>query len=287
MVRFTYEQIYDRVSALTELATFSNSLAEITRITRDPNGEVKHLAAILGKDPALVMKILRTVNSAFYGFDRSIENVEEATSLLGFSEIERLCIAISVINQLGARSKRGQALRQLWRHSLVCGVAAEALVATFNLRQLDAGDVYMAALLHDIGKAVIWQYFSDVANEIIRLVSTGGRTSHEVEMEVFGGATHCEIGAWVAGNWGLPLGIIESIQQHHSPGLTQDSSALLKVIKVADAVCYQSGVPALTTSAIAPASVEACQFLAGNDAFFTRFRQCWEAKKAAIESMVA
>ncbi len=288
MQRLTYEEIYDRVSALTELATFSSSLTTIMRITKDPSGTAKQLGAAIARDPALTTKILRTVNSCFYAVNREIETIEDAVVVLGFSEVERLALAISVINQFSGRTKRGQALNQLWRHSLVCAVAAETIVEVRRIRSLESSDVYTAALLHDLGKAVLWQYFPDVARGIFHLVERGDIPPIEAERLVMGGATHCEVGAWICSQWSLPSSIVESVQMHHVPEQNPQEEGLTRVIHAADAVCYQVGVPALKLGKASPEDCSApIPFLGDPEAFYAQFRERWEAKRQTIESVSA
>ena len=286
MAKKTYDEVFDRVRGCTELATFANSLREILSVTQSPSASAKNLAAVISKDPALAAKILRTVNSCFYGFTRTIETLDDAVSLLGFSEIERLSLAVSVINQFSSKRKLAKALKQLWRHSLVCGVAAETLVELYKIRNVAANDIYMGALLHDIGKAVILQVMPEALPEILSVMQLKKATPYEAEHEVLGGATHCEIGAWASAEWGLPPAIIESMQMHHTPEQVPGDTTLLKIIYMADAVCYYFAVPAVQLPNNAPQPGPAgCMALKDNAAFVNRFRERWEAKRNAIEAI--
>ena len=288
MAKLTYNEVFDRVGSLTELATLSSSLTGILQITQSSAGTAKDLGTIISKDPALSTKLLRTVNSCFYAFNRDIESVEDAVILLGFTEVERLSLAISVINKFSTKSLRGQALHQLWIHSLVCGIAAETVVEFFGVKNVATNDVYLAALLHDIGKAVIWQAFPEAVSEILHIMARSCVTDYEAERDVLGGATHCEIGAWTAGQWNLPSCIAQSLQMHHTPNDAVVDETLVKAIHIADAVCYQVGVPAVKIECPAPPSrVDSIRSLQGNRAFFKHFAERYEAKRAAIEAIVS
>jgi len=286
MVDLSYDEVFDRVRSLSELATLTNSLTAILSITQDPSGTAKDLGTVISKDPALSMKLLKTVNSCFFGFERSIETIEDAVVLLGFAEVERLSMAVSVINHFGARTKRAKALNQLWIHCLVCGIAAETLVEVYQVKKIEPGQVYIAALLHDIGKAVLWQGFPEVMPEILSVMEEKNGTVHEAEREMLGGASHCEIGAWAAEQWSLPLSTIETIQLHHSPQEFPKDNPLPKVVHMADALCYHVRVPAQRLPGDAPqAGPPSYKFLHDNDTLLTRFRERYEAKRATIESL--
>jgi HD-like signal output (HDOD) protein len=285
--KLTYDEVFDRVASLTELATLSSTLTGIFQVTQSRGGTAKDLALIISKDPALSMKLLRTVNSCFYAFNRPIESIEEAAVMLGFTEVERLSLAISVINKFSTRSLRGRVLHQLWLHSLVCGIAAETVVDFFGIKNVEDDDVYLAALLHDVGKAIIWQAFPDAINPILHLMADQNLTDYHAEHAVLDGATHCVIGAWAAEQWNLPSSVVQGLQMHHAPREASAEETIVKVIHLADALCYQVGMPAVKiTCANPPDRTASLQSLKNNEAFLKRFAERYEAKRAAIEAIV-
>lgn len=286
MTRLSYDEVFERVGALTELVTLAGSVSQIMRISRDASGTAAKLAAVISRDPALAMKLLRTVNSPFYGLRRTINTIEDAIVVLGFGEVERLSLAISVMKHFSSRSIRGQAVNQLFLHSLVCGIAAETLVDCFQLKGFNADDIFTAALLHDVGKAVIWQALPEAAREVMAVMESEHLSQYQAEQIVLGGANHCLIGAWASGEWNLPMTIVHSIQMHHTPLETKDDATLLKVIHIANAVCYHVSFPAVKTKSAPPAmAYEACAFLRGNDTFMQGFRTRYDAKRTLFESL--
>ncbi|NIA13682.1 MAG: HDOD domain-containing protein [Nitrospiraceae bacterium] len=287
MAKLTYDEVYERVSSLTELATLNDSLAGILAITKNPSGTARDLGTLISKDPALTAKLLATVNSCFYGFNRDVESIEDAIVLLGFDEVERFSLAISVIGQFSAKSRDAQALRQLWNHSLVCGVAAETAVEVYGIRSEDADGAYMAALLHDLGKAVIRQTFPEAVDAIGDQMIDNGLTEYDAENVVLDGANHCVVGAWASEQWNLPTAVVQGIQMHHNPADAPDDVALVKIINVADAVCYHVGVPAVKVKGPAlQIRAQECQALPKRDEFLNAFCEHYEKKRAAIEAIL-
>lgn len=285
--KLTYDEVFNRVASLTELATLSSTLTGIFQVTQSRNGTAKDLAVVISRDPALSMKLLRTVNSCFYAFNRQVESIEDAAVLLGFTEVERLSLAISVINKFSTRSLRGRVLHQLWLHSLVCGIAGETVVDFFGIKNAESNDVYLAALLHDVGKAIIWQAFPDAINPILRLMADERLTDYQAEHAVLDGATHSVIGAWAAEQWNLPSCVVQGLQMHHTPREAAAEETLVKVIHLADALCYQVGMPAVKIKCAAPPDrTTSLQSLKNNEAFLKRFAERYEAKRAAIEAIV-
>ena len=245
MLKMDPARMRDRVYSIEELATLPSAVVRILSITQDPSSTALDLAAEIVKDPVLTMKVLRTVNSSFFGFNRRIQTVSDAVILLGFTEVERIALAISLINLLGGDRDRARGLTQLWRHSLVASISADLITESEEERTPEYAGVHVAALLHDIGKAVIGQYFPEVAAETLRRMEQEEVASFEAEREIMGGISHAEIGAWLADRWSLPLPLVEAILLHHSPEEADDNQPLVGVAHLADVVCYELEVPSL------------------------------------------
>ena len=281
----TYDEVYERVNALTELATLAGSITSILNVTRDPARSAKDLAVVVSRDPALTTKLIQTVNSCFYSLQRTVDTVEDAVVILGMAEVERLGIAVSLVHHFSSRSKVGKALNQLWTHSLVCGIVAETIVDVFKIHTEESPEVFfMAALLHDIGKAVIWQAFPYQARAILQIMEDENLPVHEAEREILGGATHCIIGAWASEQWNLPLSIVHTIQMHHTPQSAPGDGAFVKVIYLADAFCYEAGFPGTKLDSGTP-PVHAPSKLLTNKTFIARFRERYESKRTMIETI--
>jgi putative nucleotidyltransferase with HDIG domain len=230
-----------------ELSTLPSSLARILAVTQDPDSTALDLAAEIAKDPALSARVLKTVNSSFYSFQRRVQSVSDAVVLLGFTEVERLALAISVINLFGGRQTQAWALSQLWRHSLVASMAVDVVINRYTGDDPDAGGAHVAALLHDIGKAFLWQVFPVTIGEVIRLVDEEEMVPRDAEMAVFDGADHAVVGAAICERWMLPPAIVQSTLTHHETAELADCSVLAHAVAVADAAAYALKAPAMIT----------------------------------------
>ena len=195
-----------------------------------------------------------TVNSSYYGFHHRFA-VPDAVVILGFDEVERLALAISVINMFGRDPVSARALKMLWRHSLACSVVAGCIESRLRAKKPQIAGAHVAGLLHDIGKAVIAQQFPDAMSSVLRLIEEDGYSHTDAEREILDGYTHCDIGAWLAKRWALPPAIVESIELHHSPSAIPDPRLMTHAAHVADALCNRVGIR--STNANAPCYVEA------------------------------
>jgi putative nucleotidyltransferase with HDIG domain len=244
-VKLSSTDVLHRVRSVKEVATLPASLARVLKVTQDPNSTALDLAEEIAKDPALTVKVLGTVNSSFYGFCRRIQTVADAAILLGFTEVERLALAISVINLFGGERTLARALGHLWRHSMTASVAADLIAKNHQGSPSELAGAQTAALLHDIGKALIWQTIPESVNDIRHLMEHGGLTEHEAEHEVLDGVTHCEVGAWLAEAWSLPERVMLSILYHHAPQDAPGSEVLPHITYLANQVCHELDITAM------------------------------------------
>ncbi len=273
----------DRVDAIEEIATLPEVLVRIIGVVQDESTTALDLADEIVRDQALAMRVLRVVNSSFYGFPRSIRSIPEAVVILGFNEIERLALTISVINMFGRSAAQVRALHNLWRHSLACSLAAGTLEQQFRRTYPEIAGAHLAGLLHDIGKAVIAQYFHDDMTRVVQVAESSGCSVYEAEHEVFRGVTHCDIGAWVAERWNLPPELVESIGGHHRPSEVPGNPILPHATHLANALVNMMGIGALNDHPQAmPPQPETLEILSLDEALMTRIQERLEKQRGLL-----
>jgi putative nucleotidyltransferase with HDIG domain len=245
-MRILGKDVRDRVERINEIATLPRVMARILGIVKDPSSTALDLASEIANDQALTASILKTVNSAYYGFQRQIMTIPEAVVLLGFNEVERLALAITVINTLGMDRDSVKAMRMLWRHSLACSIVGSYLEDRHGEESPELRGVHVACLLHDIGKAVLAQHFPEAMPRVLQLVQEQGMTFVEAESNVLDGCTHAEIGAMLARRWDLPASIVESIEFHHNPDALGENHGHVHLTHLADYICNTVGFSSYT-----------------------------------------
>ena len=279
--------VREKVWALDEIATLPSTLVRILSVVQDESTTALDLAAEITSDPALTLKVLGTVNSSYYGFHRQINSIPDAVVILGFDEVERLALAISVINLFGRDQESARALHMLWRHSLACSVVAGCLETHYRSRFPSISGAHIAGLLHDIGKAVIAQYFPEAVVPITHLVQEDGLSVLEAEREVLEGSSHCDIGAWLAERWDLPPTLVESISMHHTPEAVPAGNLLTHATHLADVLCNRAGIRAMNVNTECEVSTGLSLHLSVEQNVISRIEQRLDKQRGIIGAMAA
>ena len=229
MANVSLEEFKKKLMEINEISTLPQVMARIMKIVTDENSCAADLAKEITKDKSLTAKILKIVNSAYYGFYREIVKVSDAVVVLGFNEIKRLSLAMSVLDMFG-KDKQAEHRLALWNHSLMCAAMSDILEKEWGLQHHGA---FTAGILHDIGKAVLDQYFPPMFAAVQVLMHEHSIQAYEAEQRLFG-FDHSDIGSWLSEKWNLPQNLIEAIKTHHQPEQARIEPELAKVVFVAN-----------------------------------------------------
>lgn len=263
-------QVQERVRKLVEkvqgLPTLPSMLNNISQMILNPRTSAKEVGQIISSDPALTSKVLRVVNSSFYGFPNRITTVTHAIVILGFNTIKSIVLSSTILDVFRRGAKPGEFDRtEFWKHSIGCGAAAKVLGRRINYPLLE--ELFIAGLLHDVGKIVLDQYLPDKFNEVTALVRERDILIAEAESQVLG-VTHADVGAWLFEKWNLSKGLIDTVRCHHNPALAGEAQRFAEIVHVADvlvrAVRFGNGgdnkIPAIHDSAWKSLGLAATEF---------------------------
>lgn len=214
-------------------------MLEVSRLLDSPMTSATELGRAIGKDQALVTKVLTVANSPLYGLPRRVSTIEFAIVILGFEHIRNIVIALSMIDAFKHRSDRNLDQKKYWLHSIVTASAAKRLAD--DLGYHFTGEAFTAGLLHDLGIPVIHKYFHKEFVRICELVNTGIYDFRSAEREVMG-LTHEEIGSHLAQRWNLPPTLNDAILNHHDPGSSHQNRVLSALVNLADYMTERLGV---------------------------------------------
>lgn len=230
------------------LPTLPGIVFKLTKMAENPDTTTEQMGKVISKDHILAAKLLKLVNSAFYGFPQRISSLNSAIILLGFNVIKSLIISASIFEIMEDQDV------ELWEHSLGCAVVSSVLAKRLGLSEPE--EVSTASLIHDIGKVAIKMELPGEYEKIAAMVSEKRISRREAEMEIIG-FDHAEVGGWLAKSWNLPNKLVEPISCHHDPGQAKEEPLTSAIVHFSDIMirCLGYGhgndkwVPALSSKA--------------------------------------
>lgn len=223
------------VSRLSDLPTIPNTLLRIWQLVDDPDSSASDLEKVITMDQALTAKILRLVNSPYYGIREPVTGCRQAIMLLGFDTVKNLSICVSVVSACLPDEPTNPELdlRELWKHSITTGVVADQIAAHAQVGNPDAA--FTAGVLHDIGKFVMNIALRHDYGDVIALARNEGLFLREAEDSLVG-ANHQYFGAFLARMWGFPAQLVEAIEKHHEESRADGPLGVVEIVSLANRV---------------------------------------------------
>ena len=238
-----------RLETLRSLPTLPHILLQLIETCNRPEMGLKDLTRLINQDPALSERVLRLVNSAYYSLQQKVSTIDQALLLLGLEAVRNIAISSSVYQVFqGSPAKHGLNLKRFWWHSVSCAVAARLLAVKTAFPSPD--EAFLAGLLHDIGKILLWSSFRGEYSAILK--ACGERSAELLAAEQKMGLTHAEAGAWLLGRWDLRSFLPDAVRYHHEPPVRiAESFPLVRIVFAANLLCPSDagGEPRLAEAA--------------------------------------
>jgi len=225
------ERIVGRVSKLPSLSRTYNTLLELLS---NSDSSVDEIAEIVQQDPAMCARFLQIANSAFFGLPRTIVEVSEAVTFLGFRMVNRLVLAAELFEMLPESSyPPGFSMAAFQQHSLLTSRLAPTLLSDCS-ESIDG--TATAGMLHDIGTLVLLRHSPQGFRRAREFAVNENMPVWQAEQAVLG-TTHATIGAALLGMWGLPIEVVDGVAQHHSvDALPKDQLGIAGALHLSEAL---------------------------------------------------
>jgi HD-like signal output (HDOD) protein len=234
--------VSDAIGEISHIATLPEVTMRIIRLVEDPDSSAKDLNNIITHDPALGARILKVVNSAFYGLPGQIGSINRAIVLLGLNAVKNIAIAASLAKLFrGGKIHPSFEAKALWSHSIGTATASRLLSDQAGLKLPD--EAFLAGLIHDIGIMVEIQARRPKFVEVMDKLDAGeAKTLREAESAVIG-ANHEHFGAGLCKLWKFPSSFAYVTGFHHHPmDLAPANRMLAALVHVGDVLCAQQQV---------------------------------------------
>jgi HD-like signal output (HDOD) protein len=217
------------------------------------------IAEIIRRDPSLTSRLLRLVNSVYYGLSSPVNSIEEAVFYLGVRQIRQLAMVTPIIEDFQRLTRQcAFPWREFWQHCIGTAILTREVTTAVQFSS-DESD-YVAGLVHDVGKIVMAWSFPEHFTEIHRQAAAGARDLIEIENEVLG-LDHAELGALYLERQHLPELMIKSARFHHKPDKADDYAEIIAAVQIADQLLRSEKIG--FSGNCAPVSHEECFAAAG------------------------
>ncbi|MGR8930012.1 MAG: HDOD domain-containing protein [Gammaproteobacteria bacterium] len=203
------------LSFVDKMPAFRNSVHRLLQLASNLNAENREIVRVIESDPLMTVKILKVVNSPYYGLSEKISSVPRAVVHLGINSIKNMALVVAAIGVLPKQSRAGLDYRAFLLHSLSCATLCKLLADRLDAPPINSSDYFVAGLLHDFGKIVFAEFVPETYKNVLTIAKEKQLALNHVENEIIG-TDHSQTGGWLAEHWKLPQNLVAAIDHHHT-----------------------------------------------------------------------
>lgn len=207
----------------------------LNKAINNPDSSLADIGTIISEDSALSARLLKLVNSSFYGFPQRIGSISEAVLLVGSKQVRDIALVTRMLHAFNGIPEDLINLESFWLHSLACGVGSKILAQEMGESEFE--QYFVSGVLHDIGRMIMFSKIPDKSKTLIRRSLDEKRPLIELEREEIG-STHAEIGKRLMESWNLPLYFQEAAEFHHAPEMAGHFPLETAAVHIADVLAH-------------------------------------------------
>ena len=254
------------------ISSIKEVIMQLITVLNDPDSSTIDLKKIIEKDPPLTARLLKLANSAYYGFQRSISEIQEAIVALGFNTVKELALAQKVC-ELFKQGKDidGYSRVELWKNSMAVAFCNKFIYMR-EVRELGE-NTFTAGLLHNIGIIIEDQFMHEEFTEVLLKVQKDNCNLFEAENSILG-FDHADIGRAITYDWDFPYELVLAIGKHHEPDKDFDLLNIITLTSyISDYICQRN-------------AIGYCDAPVENQSFYTMCMNEVKIKEKAMEFIV-
>ncbi len=232
----------DLVHDNVQLLSMPEVCLRIQQLADDPRADMAELGQLVIQDPALTMRLLKLVNSAYYGFPGKVDTISRAVNLVGIAELRNLTLAMAAVEVFGGLENENFDMLGFWRHSVYCALVARYLAK--QARVLHAERLFIAGLLHDVGRLLIFSLLPEESARIQQRMDQGEEVCAAERSEL--GFDHAQVGYELLSLWQIPKELRIAVAFHHLPEVTEEARLESTLVALANQIALQVETLALT-----------------------------------------
>ncbi len=240
---------------LRELPALPDAVLRVVEETNKPEPSASQIERYVSSDQALASKVLRVVNSAYYGLSGQVTSLGQSIMILGMQQVRNLVLSVGAITMFEVKGARQQdMLKRFWLHAFATALGAQIIGRSKNIDRNSQEIVFVGGLLHDIGRLFLFANFTAAYDQLIKRALASSISVEMAEWSLLG-IGHAEVGQMMAEQWRLPQQLIDVIAEHEGP-LDGTEDATVMCVHIADALAkfhYYAGstIPALAIDPLA------------------------------------
>jgi HD-like signal output (HDOD) protein len=212
-------KLWERFIDKAQLVSLPAVYLKLKAVLDNPDFTMADVEAVISQDPAMTARLLRQVNSPYFGFTAKIDTISRAVGLLGTQQVHDLVLAASVADTFAGMSSEVMDMQHYWRRSVYCATSARLLASRCNIRESER--LFLAGLLRDIGHLVMYQAIPDMSQLALTRSREQSRPLYLVERDVIG-FDYGKAGGALLQQWQLPQSLWEPVAMHISPEKSAD-----------------------------------------------------------------
>jgi signal transduction histidine kinase/HD-like signal output (HDOD) protein/ActR/RegA family two-component response regulator len=209
------QSVREYIEKVETLPSLPGVVVRLLASSDDETTSAEDIGEILSSDPAMTAHLLRLTNLSLYSLKSEVRTVHRAVAILGLKAVRCLALGAGLLRTFPEDAGDGAfSIRHFWRHSLACALSGRMLAE--KAPELDADELFTAGLLHDLGRALLYQNAPDAYAKLVARSQETGTPLLALEAERFG-VSHTDAGKWLAQHWGLPELYVQTAWLHHQP----------------------------------------------------------------------
>ena len=226
------------VTRAMPIPTLPSIVSRILELSSKPDVKVEEVADAILTDKVLTARMIRLVNSAFWGIRRRITSIREAIVYLGLHQIRSIVLTTSLFNTFPGRNPFFD-IKRIWEHGLGVAMVCRSLAEKIGYE--DAEKAYIAGLMHDIGEVLLSQYSLKEFEDVVELVKNEKISFYDAENRVMG-VNHTDFAEWFGEHWGFSEEYVEVIKTHHTIEKAKINPPLVAIVYLSDLLCRVRGL---------------------------------------------
>jgi len=227
-------RLEDLIGGSVQLGSLPTIFYQINDAVENPESSFAEIGHIINQDAGLTARLLKIVNSSFFGFSSKVETITHAITIVGMVQLRDLALVTAIINNFKGIPKDAVNMHSFWKHSITAGLAGR--VIGVYLKEANPERFYILGLLHDLGRLLLYLTIPEEMSRVLIKYSHGGLL-YEAESEVLGW-DHAEAGGSLLRKWGLPDRLVEGVLYHHNPSDAPCYPLEASVTHVADILAH-------------------------------------------------